>query len=178
MKGDLDRKEEVGGAHLVPLTPQVVAVLRAIWPLTGGGPLVFPSNRHAHRSMSENAIGYLLNRAGYHGHHVPHGFRAAFSTIMNEWAERHGDPHDRRIIDLMLAHVPKDKVEGAYNRAAYMPRRRELAAIWADMLSEGLPDPVALVDRPVKDIGSRSRRRLPTPVEPDFRFPLQRRAAR
>jgi integrase len=88
MKGDLDRKEEMGGDHLVPLAPQAVAVLRAIWPLTGEGPLVFPSNRHAHRPVSENAIGYLLNRAGYHGHHVPHGFRAAFSTIMNEWAER------------------------------------------------------------------------------------------
>ena len=178
MKGDLDRKEEINGDHLVPLTPQAVAVLRAIWPLTGGGPLVCPSNRHAHRPMSENAIGYLLNRAGYHGHHVPHGFRAAFSTIMNEWAERNGDPHDRKVIDLMLAHVPKDKVEGAYNRAAYMPRRRELAVIWAKMLSEGLPDPVALIDRPVKDIGSRSRRRLPSPVEPDFRFPVKRRAAR
>ncbi|MDP5280142.1 integrase arm-type DNA-binding domain-containing protein [Sphingomonas sp. DG1-23] len=178
MKGDFDRKEEINGDHLVPLTPQAVAVLRAIWPLTGGGPLVFPSNRHAHRPMSENAIGYLLNRAGYHGHHVPHGFRAAFSTIMNEWAERNGNPHDRRVIDLMLAHVPKDKVEGAYNRAAYMPRRRELAKVWADMLSKGLPDPVALVGRPVKDLGLRSRRRLPSPVEPDFRFPVQRRAAR
>ncbi|MGC6400355.1 tyrosine-type recombinase/integrase [Sphingomonas sp. FW199] len=178
MKGDLERKEAIDGDHLVPLTPQAVAVLRAIWPLTGGGPLVFPSNRHAHRPMSENAIGYLLNRAGYHGHHVPHGFRAAFSTIMNEWAERNGDPHDRKVIDLMLAHVPKDKVEGAYNRAAYMPRRRELAAIWADMLSEGLPDPVELVGRPVKEIGSGSRRRLPSPVEPDFRFPAPRRHAR
>jgi len=178
MKGDLDRKEETGGDHLVPLTPQAVAVLRAIWPLTGGGPLVFPSNRHAHRPMSENAIGYLLNRAGYHGHHVPHGFRAAFSTIMNEWAERNGDPHDRKVIDLMLAHVPKDKVEGAYNRAAYMPRRRELAVIWAKMLSEGLPDPVALIDLPVKAVGLRSRRRLPSPIEPDFRFPIQHHATR
>jgi len=177
MKGDLDRKEEAGSDHLVPLTPQAVAVLRAIWPLIGGGPLVFPSNRHAHRPMSENAIGYLLNRAGYHGHHVPHGFRAAFSTIMNEWAERNGDPHDRKVIDLMLAHVPKDKVEGAY-RAAYMPRRREIAKVWADMLCKGLPDPIALVGRPVKDLGLRSRRRLPSPVEPDFRFPVQRPAAR
>jgi integrase len=177
MKGDLDRKEETGGDHLVPLTAQAVSVLRAIWPLTGGGPLVFPSNRHAHRPMSENAIGYLLNRAGYHGHHVPHGFRAAFSTIMNEWAERHGDPHDRKVIDLMLAHVPKDKVEGAYNRAAYMPRRRELAVVWADLLSEGLPDPVALVERPAKEIGAHCRRRLAPPVAPDFRFPVRGTAA-
>lgn len=171
MKGDLDRKEEIGGDHLVPLTPPCLAVLRALWPLTGSCALLFPSNRHANRPMSENAIGYLLNRAGYHGHHVPHGFRAAFSTIMNEWVERHGKGGDRAIVDLMLAHVPKEKVEGAYNRAAYMARRRELACIWADMLSEGLPPPVALVERPSKVTGDHSRRRLPTPVHADFRFP-------
>src|SRR3546814_19616412 len=102
--------------------------------------------------MGENAIGYLLNRAGYHGHHVPHGFRAAFSTIMNEWAEREGKEHDRKIIDLMLAHVPTGKVEGAYNRAAYMPRRRALATIWSDMLSDGLSDPTILIARPSKVI--------------------------
>lgn len=177
MKGDLERKEEADGDHLVPLTPQAVAVLRVLWPLTGSGELLFPSNRHTHRPMSENAIGYLLNRAGYHGHHVPHGFRAAFSTIMNEWAERHGKEHDRKVIDLMLAHIPKEKVEGAYNRAAYMPRRRELAQVWADMLSDGLPDPGVLIERPVKAIGPRSRRSFAPAVEGDFRFPARRRAA-
>lgn len=177
MKGDLDRKEELNGDHLVPLTPQAVAVLRALWPLTASGPLLFPGNRHTHRPMSENAIGYLLNRAGYHGHHVPHGFRAAFSTIMNEWAEREGKEHDRKIIDLMLAHVPTGKVEGAYNRAAYMPRRRELALIWATMLSDGLPNAEALIERPSKVMGEHSRRRLPAPVGVDFRFPVRRRTA-
>ena len=177
MKGDFDRKDEIGGDHLVPLAPQAVSVLKALWPLTGSGTLAFPSNRHPSRPMSENAIGYLLNRAGYHGHHVPHGFRAAFSTIMNEWAERHGKHHDRAVIDLMLAHVPKEKVEGAYNRAAFMPRRRELAASWADMLSEGLADPIVLVERPAKAIGLHSRRRLLAPVGAEFCFPRFRRVA-
>lgn len=177
MKGDLDRKDELNGDHLVPITPQALAVLRALWPLTGDGVMLFPGNRHGHRPMSENAIGYLLNRAGYHGHHVPHGFRAAFSTIMNEWAEREGKEHDRKVIDLMLAHVPKEKVEGVYNRAAHMPRRRELAGIWANMLSEGLPDPVVLIDRPAKETARYSRRRIPAPVDADFRFPTRLRAA-
>lgn len=175
MKGDLDRKEEAGGDHLVPLSRQAVAVLKNTWPLTGTGPLVFPNARNPHQPMSGNALGYLLHRAGYHGHHVPHGFRAAFSTIMNEWAERHGKKGDRAIIDLMLAHVPKEKVEGAYNRAAYMPRRRELAQIWADMLCEGLPDPFVLVARPAKPVSPiRSRRFKPAPVGVDFRFPTRR----
>lgn len=177
MKGDLDRKDEAGGDHLVPLAPQAVLVLKALWPLSGGTDLLFPSNRHMHRPMSENAIGYLLNRAGYHGHHVPHGFRAAFSTIMNEWAERHGKEHDRKIIDLMLAHVPKEKVEGAYNRAAYMARRRELADVWAGMLSEGLPQPNLLIDRPAKRLGPHSRRQSPDVVDEAFRFPARRRRA-
>lgn len=128
--------------------------------------------------MSGNALGYLLNHAGYHGHHIPHGFRAAFSTIMNEWAERDGKPGDRAIIDLMLVHVPKEKVEGAYNRAAYMPRRCELAGIWADMLCDGLPDPFVLVQRPTQPIAAaRLRRFKPLPVGVEFRFPTRRRAA-
>lgn len=157
MKGDLDRKEEKGGDHLVPLARQSVELLRCIWPLTGEGPYIFPSARNSHKTISENAIGYLLHRAGYHGRHVPHGFRAAFSTIMNEWAERHGKEHDREVIDLMLAHVPENKIEGAYNRAAYMPRRRELAQIWADMLCEGLAEPDLLMDLPGRRRGDAFR---------------------
>lgn len=177
MKGDQDRKEEIGGDHLVPLTRQAVAVLKALWPLTGEADLLFTNARHLHRPMSPNAIGYLLHRAGYHGHHVPHGFRAAFSTIMNEWVERHGKEHDRKVIDLMLAHVPKEKIESAYNRAAYLPRRRELAQIWADMLSDGLPDPTELARRPAKAVAEHTRRRPLVLTGDDFRFPTRRRAA-
>ncbi len=150
MKGDLDRKDELGGEHIVPLAPESVAILRAAWKLNGQAKLVFPSTRHMHRPMSENALGYMLNRAGYHGRHVPHGFRAAFSTIMNEWAKTHGRADDREVIDLMLAHVPANKIEGAYNRAAYLPRRRELAQVWAKMLCQGLIAPEELLPLPAR----------------------------
>ena len=56
------------------------------------------------------------------------GWRATFSTVMNERYK-----HDRHIIDLMLAHVPKNVVEGAYNRAEH-ERRIELAQAWADLI--------------------------------------------
>jgi integrase len=134
---------KMGREHLVPLACQAVEVLQAARRLTGRGPLVFPNARHAHRPMSENAIGYLLNRAGYHGRHVPHGWRATFSTVMNE---RHRA--DRRVIDLMLAHAPDDKTEAAYNRASHLERRRELAQLWADMLLEGAAGAAALTEGP------------------------------
>lgn len=121
---------------LVPLSRQARETLLAVHTLTGAGPLVFPNSRNAHKPMSENAIGYLLNRAGYHSRHVPHGWRSAFSTIMNE---RHRG--DREIIDMMLAHGSDDPGEAAYNRSAYIDRRRELAQIWADLLLSGFPPP-------------------------------------
>jgi integrase len=148
MKGDLDRKTELDGDHIVPLASESVAVLKIARKVTGTTRLVFPNARSLHKPMSENALGYLLNRTGYHGRHVPHGFRASFSTIMNEWAADHGQVGDRAVIDLMLAHVPANKVEGAYNRAAYMPRRRELAQIWAGMLFSGLAEPDQLLPLP------------------------------
>jgi len=131
--------------HLVPLSRQAAEAVEAARAFTGRAPLAFPNARHAHKPMSENAIGYLLNRAGYHRRHVPHGWRATFSTLMNE---RHRA--DRQVIDLMLAHAPKDKVEGAYNRAAHLARRRELAQEWADLLLEGMP--------PAQEIALGSRR--------------------
>jgi hypothetical protein len=55
---------------------------------------------------------------------------------MNERAVEQRRPDDRAIIDAMLAHRPKGESgsEMAYNRAAYMPRRREIAQDWADLL--------------------------------------------
>lgn len=137
MKLALDRKDEAAFDHVVPMAPASVEVLEAARQLSGRGALVFPGQRHAHIPLSENAIGYLYNRVGWHGRHVPHGWRAAFSTIMNERAKAAGRDGDRQVIDLMLAHVPTNKVESAYNRAQFMDRRRELAEEWADLLLEG-----------------------------------------
>ncbi len=148
MKGDKDRKEEAGGDHLVPLSRQAVEVLVALQQLSGRYALLFPGERFAHRPISENTLNALLKRAGYANRHVPHGFRAAFSTIMNERAN--APDGDRAVIDLMLAHVPGNKVEAAYNRAAYMGRRRELAQEWADMLIVGLEPPEAQLGRPIR----------------------------
>jgi len=133
MKLRLHYKDDEARDHLAPLSRQAVEAIEALRQISGRGPLAFPNARHAHKPMSENAMGYLLNRAGYHGHHVPHGFRATFSSVMNERF-----PADAARIDLMLAHVPKDKVEGAYNRALHLDRRRQLAQEWADLISADL----------------------------------------
>lgn len=146
MKLVLDRKGDEAFEHVVPLVPQAVEVLRAVRRLTGRCPYVFPGQRHAHKPLSENAIGYLYNRCGYHARHVPHGWRAAFSTTMNEQAVRLRRFEDAPVIELMLAHVPENKVKAAYDRAGHMERRRELAQEWADMLLDGLVPAEQLIE--------------------------------
>lgn len=150
MKISKQAKEDATFDHLVPLPAEAIAVLRATYRLTGRGPLVFPSNRNARVPMSENTLSYFYNRCGYQGRHVPHGWRASFSTIMNEWAERNGTAADRYVIDLMLAHIPEgvSGSEGAYNRAAFLDRRREIAAEWASMIFGRLIDPHKLLAYP------------------------------
>lgn len=136
MKLTTDKKGDDEFDLIVPLAQEAVDVLEAIRPLTGRLEHLFPSHRYAKAPMSSNAIGYLYNRVGWHGRHVPHGWRAAFSTIMNERAKAAGIAGDREVIDLMLGHIPSglSGSEGAYNRALYMPRRREIADEWAGLL--------------------------------------------
>ena len=147
MKLEVADKGDTAYDHDVPLPPQAVAVLRALRPLTGKGALLFPSQRSVAVPMSDAALSTAYKRRGFKGRHVPHGWRAAFSTVMNERAvelEREGD---RLIVDLMLAHAPRgmSASEFAYNRARYSARRRELATAWADLITEGLAPPYDLV---------------------------------
>lgn len=141
MKLEMDLKDEDAFEHVIPLSRQAVEVLFAVRPLTRRAGYVFPMVRHPQKPMSDGTIGTAYKRVGYAGRHVPHGWRAAFTTLMNERAERAGRHKDREVIDLFLAHVPKgiSSSEGAYNRAAYMPRRRELAQEWADLLLGAMP---------------------------------------
>ena len=143
IKQELHLRSDEAFEHPVPLSAQAVQTLRAARYLTGRAPYVFPSARSGLVPISENAIGYLYNREGYKGRHVPHGWRSSFSTIMNEQAERALGQDlrllaDRMIIDLMLAHTPPgmSASELRYNRAAYIPSRRELAQVWADLILE------------------------------------------
>lgn len=148
MKGPKAKKDDPAHEHVVPLAPAAVDVVEAIRPLTGRSRFVFPNQRHVHKPMSKNAIGYLLNRCGYQGRHVPHGWRAAFSTIMNERAMEQKNYGDREVIDAMLAHITKGAVEGAYNRAEHMKRRRELAEEWATLVMKDRVSAASLLFTP------------------------------
>jgi integrase len=114
----------------VPLSPAAVAVLRTAAGDNSRDGLVFPG-RHGSSPLGEGAIGELYQRAGYAGRHVPHGWRASFSTVMNELL----DETWSAAIDAALGHAKGDKVEAAYNRAQRLGRRRALFDRWGELLA-------------------------------------------
>lgn len=128
LKGTRGQKADARRRHIVPLSAAAVAVLLELKPYTGHHDLVFASFRFPTRPLSDNTLSMLYRRAGYEGRHVPHGWRASFSSIMNERRE-----DMRQAIDAALAHVIGG-VEGRYNRSEHLVRRRELFEEWAGIL--------------------------------------------
>jgi integrase len=145
MKLVLERKNDAAFEFVVPLSRQAVETVKIAIEFSGNAPLIFRSIRHPRRPLSDSTLSKAYREAGFTGQHVPHGWRSTFSTVMNELAGAENRVGDRAIIDLMLAHVPAG-VEGIYNRAAYMPRRRELAQEWADMLIQDVAPLRALLE--------------------------------
>jgi len=136
MKNSLARKADANYDFIVPLSRQSVELVKVAIAAGGASPWLFPAENG--KPMSDSTLSKVYRDAGLTGQHVPHGWRASFSTIMNERAAAEDRPGDRIVIDLMLAHV-QSGVEMAYNRAAYMGRRREIAQEWADLLLQGAP---------------------------------------
>jgi len=145
MKLSKEQKKSEAFDFIVPLPAQAVEIVKLALQFMDGGRYVFPNARSGNRPMSENAISVMYRRLPqFSQRHVPHGWRATFSTILNERAQELDRPADRAIIDLMLAHKPSG-VEALYNRAAYMSHRRKIADEWAELLLGPLPPPSSLI---------------------------------
>lgn len=134
--------------HLVPLTRQVVAILREAENISGGGKLAFPGLRGASRPISENTFNAALRRLGYgHDDMTAHGFRAMASTLLNQSGKWRPD-----VVERALAHGERDKIRAAYNRAEYWSERVDMAGWWSDHL-QMLRDGAEVVAMPKKNGG-------------------------
>jgi integrase len=116
--------------HIVPLTEQALALLEAIKPYSENREYVFPADRNPRTHCNSQTANMALKRMGFEGRLVSHGMRSMASTILNE----HG--WDPELIEVALAHVDKDEVRSAYNRADYIERRRPMMAWWSEHIQE------------------------------------------
>ncbi|OWK32311.1 tyrosine-type recombinase/integrase [Sphingomonas mucosissima] len=147
MKLAAAKKGDAAHDHVVPLSPAAVAVLHEARDMHLSAANMHHENVNLHDGLvfctagrtsplGEAAIGALYARTSFAGLHVPHGWRATFSTIMNETM-----PLERGAIDQALGHTLKAedgsaaKVEGAYNRSQQLDRRRRIFNAWGAALT-------------------------------------------
>ena len=116
--------------HIIPLTEQALTLLEAIKPYSGHREYVFPADRDPRTHCNSQTANMALKRMGFEGRLVSHGMRSMASTILNE----HG--WDPELIEVALAHVDKDEVRSAYNRADYIERRRPMMAWWSEHIEQ------------------------------------------
>ena len=117
-----------GLQHKVPLVPQTLKLLERLKAISGHREYLFPADRNPNNPMNSQTANMAIKRMGYKGKLVAHGLRSLASTILNE----HG--HNADLIEAALAHVDKNEVRRAYNRADYLERRRELMCWWSDFV--------------------------------------------
>ncbi|QXX82814.1 MULTISPECIES: tyrosine-type recombinase/integrase [unclassified Providencia] len=114
--------------HSVPLSKQVIEILKELHALTGQYQLVFPGRCNINQPMSEASINMVLKRIGYDGKATGHGFRHTMSTILHEKG------FNSAWIEIQLAHKDKNSIRGTYNHAQYLEGRSKMMQWYADYI--------------------------------------------
>lgn len=127
--------------HKVPLSKQAISILKDMRKLTGNFEYVFMSSVSINSNkqpMTENTLNVAITRlinldTGKQfgrGFITSHGIRHTASTQLNELG------YNPDVIEMQLAHAPKDRIRAVYNKAEYMPERTNMMQEWADYLDE------------------------------------------
>lgn len=117
-------------SHTIPLSPQTLAILETVKPYSGHREYVFPADRNPRDHCNSQTANMALKRMGFAGRLVSHGMRSIASTTLNEQG------FEPELIEVALAHVDKDEVRSAYNRADYVERRRPMMEWWSKHIQQ------------------------------------------
>lgn len=118
--------------HIVPLAPQVMAILREQKAVAGEGALIFPSQHDKTKPAGATSMNLVLRRMGIHYSEMTiHGFRATARTLLDEvLGERY------EYIEHQLAHSVRDPNGRAYNRTEHLAERKRMMIRWANYLDD------------------------------------------
>lgn len=116
--------------HKVPLTNQTLYLLERLKPISGHRDYIFPANNNPKKHTNSETANMALKRMGFKGRLVSHGLRSLASTTLNEQG------FDSDIIEAALAHVDKNEIRRAYNRAEYIERRKKLMCWWSEHIQK------------------------------------------
>lgn len=112
----------------VPLSSQVVQILKKQHKLTGHLPYVFAKDTKD-GYISNGATNTALKRLGYNGLHQSHGFRSSAKSILMGELD-----YSDLITEMMLGHQVKG--DNPYMRADLYAKRCKLMQTWADYIDD------------------------------------------
>lgn len=112
-------------AHIIPLSPQALTILEIMKPISSHREHVFPTMKAPfNKPMNSQTVNAAIKRLGFGGRLVAHGFRSIASTA--------------------LAHVDKNSVRRAYNRATYLKQRQVMMDWWGDFVEQASKGSISL----------------------------------
>jgi integrase len=127
--------------HSVPLSPQSLALLEMMKPISARSDFIFPSDRNIKTHSNAQTANTALKRMGFENQLVAHGLRALASTTLNEQG------FDADIVEAALAHVSDNEVRNAYNRAEYIQRRIPMMNWWSEHIEKAATGNMSLTGR-------------------------------
>ena len=133
--------------HFVPLSDQSIEILVEMKEVSFSRKYVFPSDRDPKKHANASTANVALRRMGYGGVLVAHGLRALASTVLNEQG------FDSDVIESALAHVERNDVRRAYNRALYLDRRTKLMCWWSSYIEDASKARLSLSNNVIKIMG-------------------------
>ncbi|MFM5585413.1 integrase domain-containing protein [Aeromonas rivipollensis] len=116
--------------HRVPLTPQALALLERMKPISGHRPFVFPGYRNPMGHINDQSANAALKRLGYGGRLVAHGLRSLGSTTLNEQG------FNPDAIEAALSHADDNEIRRAYNRSDYFEQRVIMMGWWSNHIEQ------------------------------------------
>lgn len=112
--------------HIVPLSDQVITILKAQFLAFPDSPYIFPGVK-PNTMIAANTLNQSFRNMGLN-HITMHDFRATASTDLNE------ANYNSNWIELQLAHVKGDKVKATYDHAKWLKDRTKMMQDWADIV--------------------------------------------
>lgn len=126
-------KMKMGLDHIIPLSPQAMAIIERMRPMTEQTGYVF-YNFVSNKPYSEAWFNQALKRMGYTGNPYPkmtgHGFRQLASTGLYELQ------FNESLIEIQLAHLEQSSVRRRYDLSEHLAERQMMMNRWANYLDD------------------------------------------
>jgi len=117
--------------HIVPLSPQVISLLKTMHNVSSNSKYVFPGVNNRNKSISPESLRGGLRKLGIDKDTLTtHGLRHMASTQLHEQGFRSD------IIERQLSHGERNKIKATYNHAEYLNERRDMMIKWSNFLDK------------------------------------------